>query len=609
MTEAARSAGSRGLEKYEVLEEIGHGGMATVYRARDNRLGREVAVKIIHKHLRSSAEVGARFVAEAKASAKLRHPNVVEVFDVSDEDDEDRFLVVELVRGTTLRKVLEAHRDMPAEVGAAFTVALCDALTHAHEAGVIHRDVKPENVLVDPKSRDGKVAIKLTDFGIAKMLDAQGVTSTGQVLGSPAHMAPEQIEAGEISPATDVFALGVLFYECLVGHLPFEGKNPAQVLRRVLDGVYPAADRERSTVGGCYARIVARALASEPRERWASAEALGDALRAELDALGVSDPSALLEAYFADSTACTAKLAAELPGRLVLRAELARRSGDVAAAASDYNRALALAPSDAAIFKRLTSLGAERARAAMARKLVVLGAGAVLLCGASYGVMRVLRHRASARPPAMVEPSMTTPSVEGAAPPRLEQPSATATAFVVASADPIRNFRLRFPVIPAPSSSVSTPTIRMALVTVSPKGASLTLDGRPIDAFGGKPIPLLVGPHAIHAEVPGSACCKPFSGTETVRPPPFDKPDEPALVLVRLEMNPTLVSLAGAPVGAQLLCAGVGISVGARGATSVTLKTPEWSGPCEFHADGATRGGNVKLFAGEPATVRWLAPE
>src|SRR5262249_12573644 len=116
---------------------------------KDPRLGREVAVKVIHKHLRENAEVATRFVAEARAAAKLRHPGIVEVFDVSSEDDPERYLVVELIRGTTLRKVLQKHRDMPAEVGAAIVLSICEALEHAHAAAIVHRDIKPENVLVE----------------------------------------------------------------------------------------------------------------------------------------------------------------------------------------------------------------------------------------------------------------------------------------------------------------------------------------------------------------------------------------------------------------------------------------------------------------------------
>src|SRR5690606_6097980 len=148
-------------------------------------------------------------------------------------------------------------------------------------AGVIHRDVKPENVLVETEAEGGEVKIKLTDFGIAKMLDAQGVTSTGQVLGSPAHMAPEQIEGERVDERADIFGLGVLLYELFVGHLPFEGANPAQVLRRVLEGMYAPADQERPTVGQRWARILDKALAKEPADRFASVQELETALRAE----------------------------------------------------------------------------------------------------------------------------------------------------------------------------------------------------------------------------------------------------------------------------------------------------------------------------------------
>src|SRR5450631_533241 len=144
--EATASARSRfpQLTKYDVIEEIGHGGMAAVYRARDPRLGRDVAIKVIHPHLRDSAEVAHRFQVEAQAVAKLRHPNIVEVFDVSGEDDKEQYLVVELVRGRTLRKVLSDRSPLPPEVAAAIALQLLAALEHAHEEGVVHRDIKPE---------------------------------------------------------------------------------------------------------------------------------------------------------------------------------------------------------------------------------------------------------------------------------------------------------------------------------------------------------------------------------------------------------------------------------------------------------------------------------
>src|SRR5690606_695677 len=256
--------------------------MATVYRGHDKRLGRDVAIKVIHRHLRENREVAARFASEARAVAKVKHPNIVEVYDVSDEAEAERYLIVELVRGITLRKVLVEHGHLPAEIAAAIGIEIARGLNHAHQQGVVHRDVKPENVLIESKP-GAAVRVKITDFGIAKLLDAQGVTSTGQVLGSPAHMAPEQIEGGDVSARSDVFGLGVLLYECMVGALPFDGKNPAQVLRRVLDGHFVAPERARPSVGAAWSRIVERALAHKPEDRYASTGELADAMQAELE--------------------------------------------------------------------------------------------------------------------------------------------------------------------------------------------------------------------------------------------------------------------------------------------------------------------------------------
>ena len=369
------------LEKYEFIEEIGHGGMATVYRARDLRLDREVAVKVIHKHLRENVEVRRRFVSEAKAVAKLRHRGIVEVYDVSAQDDVERYLVVELIRGMSLRQLLTARGTLPPEIAAIMVSILCDAVEHAHRSGVIHRDIKPENVLLElpevapsegdsdsaaPVDTDGsvrsesdQVVIKLTDFGIAKVLDAQGVTSTGQILGSPAHMAPEQIEGGAVGPHTDVFALGVLLYECMVGHLPFEGNNPAQVLRRVLDGCYEAADAERPEIGGRWARILAAALELDVEARVPRAEDFGALIRAELGALEIPEPRTMLADYFRDEDGYTDWVRDALVPRLVKRGEVEKKGGHIPGAAADFNRALALKPDDLAILKRITLLSAE----------------------------------------------------------------------------------------------------------------------------------------------------------------------------------------------------------------------------------------------------------
>jgi eukaryotic-like serine/threonine-protein kinase len=660
MTEPSALPALPRLAKYELLDEIGHGGMATVYRARDKRLGREVAIKIIHKHLRENAEVGTRFTAEARAAAKLRHPCIVEVYDVSGEEDGERYLVVELCRGTTLRKILEQYREMPAEIGAAITLVLCDALEHAHASGIIHRDVKPENVLVElpadrrsspprviasndtddaepissrrpiskrhpepnderPPSRrasnpaDLGVVIKLTDFGIAKMLDAQGVTSTGQVLGSPAHMAPEQIEAGEVDGRTDVFALGVLMYECLVGHLPFEGKNPAQVLRRVLEGTYPPADRERNTVGGRWSRVVDGALAHSLEDRTASPAKLAERIRGELEALGIDNARAEIEAYFANPEEYARSLPGRLVPRLLSRGEAARKTGDVVGAADDFNRALALAPHDQSIFKRVRGLQSSAARRRIAQRVALVVGAVSVLGAAAYGIARVRKAPTTAihaeRQDQAGKTATPSPNPDGMSDPVANDTSSSSGAGAIDSAEPSRSARLK---APAPVVSVtgpapaSRPSMRKVSFIIYPPGAKLILDGREEGWFS-RVFTLRTGAHPASVNTIGSKCCEPFDGSVTVEPAPENEPDNVQRIGIRLKPLPATVSLGGAPSGAQLVCTDIMLNVFTGGTKTVQLGDITWDGRCQFipPSPGEPLRKSVRLRAGEHNDVSW----
>ncbi len=475
------------LAKYQVLEELGHGGMATVYRAHDARLGRDVAVKVLHPHLKDSFEVAHRFSAEAKAVAKLRHPNIVEVYDVSGDDDGEQYLVVELLRGSTLRKVLQTRQKMPPEVAAAVALDLLSALGHAHECGVIHRDVKPENVMVEHKAslengdvpssphshgeRGGgdRVVVKLTDFGIAKLLDAQGVTSTGQVLGSPAHMAPEQIEGGDVDVRADVFGMGVLLYECMVGHLPFEGTNPAQVLRRVLDGIYPPADREEPTVGKRWSDILDKALARNATDRFSNTQEMADALRNEIGRLGFESPRALVEQWLDDPGQFEERAKKTMIDTLCALGKAARQAGNALLAAADYNRALAYAPHDVALIKIVAGLSRAEARERFVRRvipalLLIVSSGSL-----AFVITRAIRARGVSLP---VAASVATP-----------QPSVRILPPTVASAAP--SSRLANPTVTGPAFASARPQAMskrsILFAQVKPAfGVKFAVDGEPL---------------------------------------------------------------------------------------------------------------------------------
>ena len=533
--------------------------MATVYRARDRRLGREVAVKVIHHHLRENAEVALRFVSEARAVAKVKHPNIVEVYDVSDADEPERYLVQELVRGTTLRQLIVQHGHLPAEIAAAIAVEIASALEHAHGLGVIHRDMKPENVLLDLPTEgqtDADAAlvprVKITDFGIAKLLDVQGVTSTGQVLGSPAHMAPEQIEGGDVSASADVFGLGVLLYEACVGKLPFDGKNPAQVLRRVLDGTFTPADRARPTVGAGLSAIVGKALARDAADRYQSARAVLDALKCELALLGFTDLRREIWSFLCDSAAYQRAYEPRLVAELCKRANAARAHKDFVTAAAAFNRALAFRPDDADLLSQVAQIAnGERVRRVLAR-----GAVALVLAGSVLGLVVASVAWWRSRPaPSSVSSAALLPSARGAA---LVSSADTPSPVSAGSGEPRRapaEGMRRVGRVPrqSPSAVVEFATVRV--LVDGPKNATVKVDGVEIVWFG-PPHELTVGPHTFEFVPPNEECCvAPQTMTVNVARP--SDPTEVQTVRGTIEFKPALIDFQGAP-GTTASCGELG---------------------------------------------------
>src|SRR4051794_24748330 len=261
--------------RYELQEVVGTGGMSTVYRAVDTLLERNVALKILHPHYGGDAEYVERFRHEARSVAQLSHPNIVTVIDRG-ESDGQQYIVFEYVDGESLKQLVDRSGPLPARRAIELTLQVAEALAFAHNAGLVHRDVKPQNVLV---TEDGEA--KVTDFGIARSLDVEhGVTQTGTVLGTSNYLSPEQARGQTVTPATDVYSLGVVLYELLTGEVPFPGETFVAVAMKHINEEPPSVLERRPDVPVRLAAAIDRALAKEPRQRFASM----DAFAAELEA-------------------------------------------------------------------------------------------------------------------------------------------------------------------------------------------------------------------------------------------------------------------------------------------------------------------------------------
>jgi serine/threonine-protein kinase len=261
--------------RYELEELVGTGGMSSVFRAHDSQLERQVAIKILHQHYADDPEYLERFRREARAVARLTHPNIVTVIDRGD-DDGRQFIVFEHVEGENLKELILRTGRLPVRRALELALATADGLAFAHEHGLVHRDVKPQNVLL---SREGDV--KVTDFGIARSLHVEhGVTQTGTVLGTGEYLAPEQASGKPVSPATDVYSLGVVLWELLAGDVPFVGENFVAVALRHVNEAPPSLHERRSDVTPRLGAAVERALAKDPARRFPSMAAFAKELRA-----------------------------------------------------------------------------------------------------------------------------------------------------------------------------------------------------------------------------------------------------------------------------------------------------------------------------------------
>ena len=395
---AARGKGPRQvrsgdtLGRYELGDELGEGGMATVFRARDRELRRDVAVKVLFPHLARRAEIVQRFHREARAAAGLEHANILRMYDVGGGDaDDPPYIVMELIRGRTLLQEIEQRGAMLAEIAACIGALMSDALAAAHAAGVIHRDVKPANVLIAPGGR-----LLLADFGVARLETEDSlVTRSGALLGTPAYMSPEQATGETATARSDLYSLGATLYQLATGGLPYAGP-PAKVMSMIASGGLVAPVRRRPSCGADLSRLIERLMAVDPAARPASALAIAGELRALAAAGGLGDATEELAAYFEDPERFLRSRTPTVVTALVAAARTAVGDAKLPRAMALADRASVLAPADPAVASLIETVTDGGRAAIRKRRLAVAGLAVALIGGAvAFGAKRA----GSASPP------------------------------------------------------------------------------------------------------------------------------------------------------------------------------------------------------------------
>lgn len=275
--------------RYEILEQLGGGGMAVVYKGQDRLLQRPVTVKVLRPEFSADEEFVARFHREAQAVASLSHPNIVNVYDVGQEG-ETHYLVMEYVDGEDLKTVIRREGCLTPPRAAAIVLQICEALTHAHEHHIIHRDVKPHNILI---TKNGLA--KLADFGIAREAGGSTLVNSNALMGSVHYISPEQARGDAADEESDIYSLGIVLYEMLAGSVPFTGTNPVAVALKHIQEPPPSLRQRNAMVTPELERIVFRAIAKKPAERYATARDLAaDLKRAIPEGVAMADSATMV---------------------------------------------------------------------------------------------------------------------------------------------------------------------------------------------------------------------------------------------------------------------------------------------------------------------------
>ena len=453
------------LGRYELGEELGEGGMATVFRARDKELRRDVALKVLFPHLARRDEIVRRFQREARAAAGLEHANILRIYDVGGAEGEDPpYIVMEMIRGRSLLAEVEQRGPMFSEVVACIGALLADALGAAHKASIVHRDMKPANVMIAPGGR-----ILLTDFGVARLETEDSlVTKTGALLGTPAYMSPEQASGDIATARSDLYSLGATLYQLATGTLPYSG-SPAKVMAQIALGAMVAPVKKRAAVGPDLSRVIERMMAVEPEQRTATAVIAAAELRALATSAGLGEPADELAAYFADPEVYLRERTPKIVASVVSAAKQALAEAKLPRAIALADRASSLAPGDPAV-TTLVEKVAEGGRSTRRRKMIGLAALALAVAGG--GTALALQLAGGGGEPAPVDAGMVA-MIADAAPPIDVAP----VVPVVADAPDLD------------AGPVDAPAKSRGDAGASPKrDAAVAMSAPPLDADLGQPI-------------------------------------------------------------------------------------------------------------------------
>jgi serine/threonine-protein kinase len=385
------------IGKYTVTDRIGRGGMGTVYRAIDDTLHRDVAIKVLNAGL-NDPEVARRFRAEAITVARLSHPGIATVYELFEHDGQ-MLMVMEFVRGVTLESLVEKSGALSAERGAELCLHALAALAHAHNLGVVHRDLKPANLMLTEAG-----VVKVMDFGIARVSGTDHLTTAGYMMGTPAYMAPEQVMGKKVDARVDLYAMGVVFYRLVSGAFPFKGESAFALAQSQVNDPPTPIGTVRADLPPWVEQIVSRALAKDPLERFQSAAAFHDALSrclAGREPTVVADPSAPTEVMVT-------------PPYAVSSANIKPLSGSVPALGGDT---IPIVSGTA----RAAAANAAKAKAASfhrSNRFVLFGAAAivVLTLGTAW-IWSLVGRPADIVPPAATQPAETAPPTVAPAPP------------------------------------------------------------------------------------------------------------------------------------------------------------------------------------------------